>query len=424
MAKGEPINVVIRRGRSHDLLGALIRSSWQETPARDASQPSVETQYLYGRQPDAVLHQAQGRSTGDRNELRLWLVADGSSATTRVWVGQVTHHLSKLLEGQRSSARPWWIPTSTMHSDVLSSRTSGTARAWRRMPGWHPSTTTSAQCRCETDFEGFEYFTDGYRVVMWIADGPIALMDTDYVEWDLPPEHAGSRRMTALRGTDTFHLAGAVWILARARLRLVVSSLFRSIEVPFRERSEIAVPRRRRGHGRCSERRRDPKTLRCESVLEGHSARLAEDREQLRTMILTFLPVGLDPEYFTPGASAYLSQGDDDERLNPTMSRYFSDRGMSDVPARWRDENRLRLHATGRRARRPSMSTFISSNEGTPYRFTFFIPVPGLKIDHQGVDWDGLYEKGEIQGYDTDPAHRGPRDDALLHHGQEGQGRG
>jgi hypothetical protein len=32
--------------------------------------------------------------------------------------------------------------------------------------------------------------------------------------------------------------------------------------------------------------------------------------------------------------------------------------------------------------------------------FTFFIPVPGIKVDHQNIDWENLYAEDEIIDYD------------------------
>jgi len=37
------------------------------------------------------------------------------------------------------------------------------------------------------DVMGAEYFTDGYRIVMWPSGSPVSLLETDYVAWDNPP---------------------------------------------------------------------------------------------------------------------------------------------------------------------------------------------------------------------------------------------
>ena len=37
------------------------------------------------------------------------------------------------------------------------------------------------------DVMGAEYFTDGYRIVLWPSGAPVSLLETDYVSWDNPP---------------------------------------------------------------------------------------------------------------------------------------------------------------------------------------------------------------------------------------------
>jgi hypothetical protein len=103
---------------------------------------------------------------------------------------------------------------------------------------------------------------------------------------------------------------------------------------------------------------------------------------------MSFLPVGLDPEYFTPIEAANLRLGEDVSKTDPAMNRYFFDQGMG-----------LYLKPGDTRAG----FVFSALDEGTKafnvdvlgdeaaLSFTFFIPVPGLKIDHQKVDWENLY---------------------------------
>jgi hypothetical protein len=42
----------------------------------------------------------------------------------------------------------------------------------------------------------------------------------------------------------------------------------------------------------------------------------------------------------------------------------------------------------------------IISEDQTFRNFTFFIPVPGIKVDHHDVDWENLYSENEIREYD------------------------
>jgi hypothetical protein len=113
---------------------------------------------------------------------------------------------------------------------------------------------------------------------------------------------------------------------------------------------------------------------------------------------LRFLPLGLDPVYFTPLQSAYLGRFAIRKPYHDKMDQYFYQVGMKNYIAPGE-----------------TLSGFVYSNldEGTKTfnvdvigedqvvrNFTFFIPVPGIKVDHQEVDWENLYSEAEIKDYD------------------------
>jgi hypothetical protein len=113
---------------------------------------------------------------------------------------------------------------------------------------------------------------------------------------------------------------------------------------------------------------------------------------------LWFLPLGLDPTYFTPFESAYLGRFAIRTAYHDEMDRYFYQRGMGNYIAPG-----------------DTISGFVYSNldEGTKTfnvdiigedqvlrNFTFFIPVPGIKVDHQEIDWENLYTEDEIIDHD------------------------
>ncbi|MEJ2534578.1 MAG: LssY C-terminal domain-containing protein, partial [Gammaproteobacteria bacterium] len=113
--------------------------------------------------------------------------------------------------------------------------------------------------------------------------------------------------------------------------------------------------------------------------------------ENRRDSVVTFLPVGLDPQYFSPLEVANL----DVSRSAPAESlvdRFFVDQTMD------------LLVDPGE-----TITGFVFSklDEGTKAfnvdirsaerfdTFTFFIPVPGLDIDHYAVDWANLYPEDD-----------------------------
>jgi hypothetical protein len=113
---------------------------------------------------------------------------------------------------------------------------------------------------------------------------------------------------------------------------------------------------------------------------------------------VNFLPVGLDPQYYTPLEVANV---DADEKQSPMsmINRYFLEQGMA-------------LRVEGGQER--SGFIFSKLDEGTKAfnvdivaeglfeTFTFFIPVPGLNIDHYSVDWQALYAEEEWRDFESD----------------------
>ena len=111
-----------------------------------------------------------------------------------------------------------------------------------------------------------------------------------------------------------------------------------------------------------------------------------------------FLPAGSDSQYFTPLEASYLSRSAIREADHEAMDTFFFERGIGNYVA-------------------PGtvISGFIYTNldEGTKAfnvdiigednqlrTFTFFIPVPGIKVDHHEVDWENLYPEAEIVDHD------------------------
>ncbi len=114
--------------------------------------------------------------------------------------------------------------------------------------------------------------------------------------------------------------------------------------------------------------------------------------ENLGESTLWFLPVGLDEGYFTPIETSYRRQGGI-SILNPVINQEFHASNMG-------------LQIDGGAVRSGYVFTRIDEGtksfnvdvlgEGEHYRMTFFVPVPGLRLDHYDVDWNNLYRKDEL----------------------------
>ena len=117
--------------------------------------------------------------------------------------------------------------------------------------------------------------------------------------------------------------------------------------------------------------------------------------ENLGEEALYFLPRGLDQGYFTPIETAYRLQN----RLplldlNPDINRDVYARRMG-----------LVIEAGGTR----SGYVFSRVDQGTKsfnvdvfgrndrFMMPFFVPVPGLKVDHYEVEWESLYPESELR---------------------------
>jgi hypothetical protein len=122
---------------------------------------------------------------------------------------------------------------------------------------------------------------------------------------------------------------------------------------------------------------------------------IANDRDE----VVSFLPVGLDPEYFTPLEAANLDLEGDTSESDKRINKYFFDNSMS--------HNILAGQTR-------SGFVFTSLDEGTKsfnvdivgrddvFSFTFFVPVPGIKVDHESVDWENLYPPDEYREVDAE----------------------
>ena len=121
--------------------------------------------------------------------------------------------------------------------------------------------------------------------------------------------------------------------------------------------------------------------------------------ENLGDVPLVFLPAGLDSAYYTPLETA--------ARHYPW--NWIIDRS-ADSNFRQR-QMQLRIEPGGKR----SGYVFTPVDEGTksfnvdvfpvggnPYRMTFFVPVPGLRLDHYDVDFNELYAESEVRELDRE----------------------
>ncbi|MBW2172336.1 MAG: LssY C-terminal domain-containing protein [Deltaproteobacteria bacterium] len=123
---------------------------------------------------------------------------------------------------------------------------------------------------------------------------------------------------------------------------------------------------------------------------------------------LWFLPVGIDPEYFSPLEVAYMNRSGLSKNEKRQMDRYFHEHGIEKyIPP----------------GETKSGFVFTPLDEGTKHfnvdligkgnrflSFTFFVSVPGLKADHQNVDFYTLYAEDDFVSYDAESFRKAVED--------------
>lgn len=173
---GEPINMLlVGTGTDRKLLKALLRSGWVETSVAEAAEQ--EPQFLFGRSQDAIFkYQALG---GDSvYEIRFWL-APVKYGQDQVWLGQVRHFF--VLGGSLLSVDP---DVDNARNFAMQSFLYGQTL---QAIGWLSGTAVVPAESFWDRLINTPYFTDGYRIVLWLSAEPVSAVDIDIREWDPPP---------------------------------------------------------------------------------------------------------------------------------------------------------------------------------------------------------------------------------------------
>jgi hypothetical protein len=186
---GDPVNVVII-GNGRDILYALRRSGWDETAAVTPAEGQstiifpwqfryapVKPLYLLGRHQDAAFRKARA-TVNERNQLRLWLSPmffEGKN----VWVGQISRIIRRFswekfrIEPNVDEARSYLIQD-LWYSQALLKR--------GYVKGMDVATISKPRKSLHDD----DYFTDGYRIVIWVSGDPVSFSQVEIVPWEKP----------------------------------------------------------------------------------------------------------------------------------------------------------------------------------------------------------------------------------------------
>ncbi len=176
--EGYPINFVFV-GDGDDVLQALLRAGWYERLATERSSDRPTDQaFMFGRTADAVFR-SERPEVGARNELRIWM-APVLLGKKPVWVGDVVHLIPGAggpigLDPDVDDARDFLLQDLWYAQSV-------TKIAWLQSSNIVPIDEP------KRDATGLAYFTDGARIVIWPSGRPVSLLETEFVDWDSPPQ--------------------------------------------------------------------------------------------------------------------------------------------------------------------------------------------------------------------------------------------
>jgi len=198
---GDPLNLVII-GRPVDVYTAFIRAGWDETETVTSASAMktiasflsggeyryspVSGLYVFGRPQDVAFQKAR-TTIHERNHLRLWM----SSYTFQgvpVWVGQISRDI-----GVRFT--PKTITTHKIDPNVDETReylleNLGYSQSLAKF-GYVGGVGEVSIDHPKGNLTGDPWFTDGYRLVLWVSSEPVAISDIQFLDWRRPHNESG-----------------------------------------------------------------------------------------------------------------------------------------------------------------------------------------------------------------------------------------
>jgi hypothetical protein len=173
--QGIPINIIVI-GEAQEVLQALIRSNWVESPRTDRELVSA-AEYFDGRVSDVVFKKQQG-SSRERNQLQFWLSPLRENGVP-VWFGQITHQMG----------RGWGL--AQLDPDLDDAATFFIQDLWYGQSlaryGWVRGQGEVALERSRQTFTGAEYFTSGHLAVAWLSGPAVSMLEAEVLDWDAGP---------------------------------------------------------------------------------------------------------------------------------------------------------------------------------------------------------------------------------------------
>ena len=193
---GDPLNLILI-GTPKDLYTAFIRAGWDETETvtKASSWKTIRSflsggeyryspassLYVFGRPQDVAFQKAR-ENIHERNHLRLWM-SRASYQGLPVWIGQISRDI-----GVRFTKKT--ITTHKIDPDVDETREflledlaySQSLEAFGYVGGVGAVSWDNPR----GNLTGDPWFTDGYRVVLWISSEPVPIPKVRLLDWRIP----------------------------------------------------------------------------------------------------------------------------------------------------------------------------------------------------------------------------------------------
>lgn len=195
---GDPVNLVVV-GTPDEVYAAFIRAGWDETETITGSTSwktmrsfvgggeyrysPVSGLYVFGRPQDVAFQKARD-NIHERNHLRLWM-SPVTYQGVPVWLGQISRDIGVRFTKKTITTHKIDPDTDETREFLLEDLAYSQALAkFAYVEGAIPAPIDEPR----GNFTGDPYFTDGYRLVMWVTSTPVDTNDVEFVDWNIPPE--------------------------------------------------------------------------------------------------------------------------------------------------------------------------------------------------------------------------------------------
>lgn len=184
---GGPLNAVLV-GSGMAVRRAMLRGNWLETSAAEGVAERARQQRFWGRQPDAIFTNIRDEGN-ERIQLHLWMTP-WRVEKEPVWVGQVLYlstdtSFMALFDENRlgdASVLDFFVRESVM-ADVDSAQRYLLQNLWYngslKLAGFVDGVGLVPMDNPRHGFGGAAYFTEGWRLVAFLSEEPVALDETE-----------------------------------------------------------------------------------------------------------------------------------------------------------------------------------------------------------------------------------------------------